>query len=176
MVLLAFSVLVASAVAACGNDEGAGTSAQDETSPSSASVPYRAIEGGKALVGPGDERIPIRSNAITGFVDNVIPEEGVINVTGWAAAGDQSAPAQRVVGVVGATGVGQARPTAERPDVVESYGAPAIEKSGFTLFVEMSALECSAPAGGLTVFGIVDGAAGPLALVGNSEQELDAAC
>jgi hypothetical protein len=177
VVLLAFGASIPLALASCGGDGVPSPSGEEgASSPSSGSIPYRLTKDGKALAGPGGKRIPLRSGAVGGFVDNVIPEGDAINLTGWAAAGDNSGPAQQVVGIVGGAGVGHARPISKRPDVVKEYGEAAIEKSGFTLFLDTATLECSATAGGLTVFGIADGVAGPLAFVGSSEGELDAVC
>lgn len=178
LVLLALAGLMAFGMAACGDDESSSSSTQSSTSssPPAASVPYQVTQGGKVLKGPGGKQIAIQPDAITGYVDNVIPEDGVINLTGWAAKADFSAPVERLVGVVDEMGVAQTKPTVKRPDVVEAYGAAGIEESGFTLFIEASSLDCSAATGGLTVFGIAGGIAGPLELVGNSEQELDASC
>lgn len=180
LVLLALGGLMAFGMAACGDDEASSPSTQSKSSTSSSppavSEPYEVTQGGKVLEVPGGKQIAVQPDAITGYVDNVIPEDGVINLTGWAAMADLSAPVEQLVGVVDEMGVAQTKPAVKRPDVVEAYGAPGIEESGFTLFIEASSLDCSAPAGGLTVFGIADGVAAPLGLVGNSMQELDASC
>lgn len=177
-------VLLALALASCGGGEGepsapaapgpgpGGEAASTESAPAA----YTLADGGRTLVSRGGKRISVQPNAITGFVDSVIPEGGIINVTGWAAAPGLSGPAKRVVGVVAGRSIGEAVPSSKRPDVVEAYGHPAIEASGFTLFIETSSLSCSDPAGGLTVVGIAAKTATPLPLVGDSEKELDGAC
>jgi hypothetical protein len=80
-----------------------------------------------------------------------------------------------VLGIVAGVGVAQAKPTGERPDVVEAFGEPALRNSGFVLSIKTSSLECTAAAG-LTIFGVADRAATPLTLVGDSERLLSEAC
>lgn len=144
-------------------------------SPVSAVASYRLRPGGTVLVDPDGKRIPVRPGASKGYVDNVTTAGSSISVTGWAAAGTLAAPADQVVAVSGGDGVAAIAPTVARPDLVEAYGKPAIEFSGFTLLVKRSALDC-AETPGLTVFGIAEAGASSLTLVGNSESELAAAC
>ena len=177
-VIPAGGAFLALAIAACGSS-GADEASTQSTQNGGESAPparYTLAGGGKALIGPGGQHIAIQPKAITGFVDSVIPEGGVINLTGWAAAPALAGPAQRAVAMVDGKSIGEATPSAKRPDVVEAYGAKAIEGSGFALFVETSSLRCGAPAGGVTVFGIAGETATALPLVGASEKELDSAC
>lgn len=144
-------------------------------SPLSAVDSYRLNPDGTNLVGPDGKQIPVRPGASEGYVDNVVVVGSSISVTGWAAAGTLVAPADQVVAVSGGVGVAGITPAEARPDLVEAYGEPAIEHSGFTFLVERSALDCT-EAPGLTVFGVAEAGASSLTMVGNSESELAAAC
>lgn len=165
------------ALTGCGADQSSSSSTPTGGEPGSPSADqYHLESGGNVLAGPGNQRFRVQPSAVTGFVDSIITEGAVINVTGWAAAPGLSGPARLVVGLVNGQSVGETAPSAKRADVVEAYSAQAIEKSGFALFVETSSLQCDAPAGGLTVMGIAKGVATALPLVGDTEKKLDEAC
>ena len=166
---LALFAVLAIGLSACASEEPA----DNDAGASSVEGSYRLGEDGGTLIGDSSQGLRVRSGAVAGFVDNVIPEGDAVNITGWASTADHSAPAELVVGIVEGRGVSETTPSAERPDLVKAFGTKAIERSGFVFFVETSALDCSARAGGLTVFGVVAGEASPLQFVGNSRRELE---
>ena len=147
--------------------------------PSPSSSPprsYRMTSGRTSLIDTRGRRVMVKPSAIIGYVDNVLSEEGILTLTGWAAIRDLSRPAERVVAMAGKTEIGQSTLDVERPDVVRTYGAPASRRSGFVLSLKPSQLGCTLPAAGVTVFGVAEQVATPLAFVGNSKKELDGAC
>lgn len=161
-------------LAGCGDTEKVAN--EDARAPPTASVPYRLTRDETMLIGPRGRRIPVDRGAVTGFVDNAIPGEGVINITGWGAEANFDRPVETIVGLVGGIGVAQTRPKFKRPDVVDQYNAPGAAESGFALFVRVSDLDCEAPAGGLTVLGVTGNSATPLPMVGSSAQAIDSGC
>jgi hypothetical protein len=156
-------LLLAVAVSACGNSEGSGSSTSGggstETTPP-----------------PVEKEFAVRQGATKGFVDSVRTEGSTVVLTGWAASSDLKGPADFVAGKVGSKTVAEALPTVERSDVAAFYGKPGIKMSGFELRIPTSKLDCSKPAGGLKVYGVLNGNGSTLELVENTKPELEAAC
>jgi hypothetical protein len=142
-------------------------------------VSYRLMDDA-IVAGAENRRIPIRRKAVTGYVDyvtdNVSAHGSVISLSGWAAVERPPRPAAEIVGFVGGAGIAHSKPATLRPDVVLASGESALGRSGFTMFIERSLLECGVRAAGLKIFGVADGMATRLSFVGDSEQQLDAAC
>jgi hypothetical protein len=156
--LLALAVTVS----ACGNSES-----------SSGSTSAGSTE---AVPPPVEKEFAVRQGATKGFVDSAKAEGSTVVLTGWAASSDLKGPADFVAGKVASKTVAEALPTVERADVAAFYGKPGIKKSGFELRIPASKLDCSKPAGGLKVYGVLNGNGSTLELVENTKPELETAC
>lgn len=161
------SVLFAAALltiglAACGNSESNGSTAAEPS--------------GTTRTTPAESSFTVEKGAVRGYVDSAKVEGNTVLLTGWAASGDLSKVAQQAVARVGGKTVAEAVPALERADVAAYYGKPALKHSGFLLRIPLSALECSVPAGGVQVFGVLNGSGGRLALVEGSLGVLSKAC
>jgi hypothetical protein len=155
-------LVLAVAVSACGNSESSsGTTSGGST---------------EATPPPVEKEFAVRQGATKGFVDSARTEGSTVVLTGWAASSDLKGPADFVAGKVGSKTVAEALPTVERADVAAFYGKPGIKKSGFELRIPASKLDCSKPAGGLKVYGVLSGNGSTLELVENTKPELEAAC
>jgi hypothetical protein len=170
LILLSVGVSLILGVSACGNNE----STTPAPSSSSSSPPSGANTTAPAK--PSGLTFSVKTGAVTGYLDSAHVEGADVTLSGWAASSDLAHVASNVSGVVGRKTVAEAVPALERPDVVESYGKPALKQSGFELHVPLSSLKCSAAAGGLTVFGSLNGVGSPLSFVENTEQVLSGAC
>jgi hypothetical protein len=156
-------LVLAVAVSACGNSESSGSSTSGGGST-------------EATPPPVEKEFAVRQGATKGFVDSARTEGSTVVLTGWAASSDLKGPADFVAGKVASKTVAEALPTVERADVAAFYGKPGIKKSGFELRIPASKLDCSKPAGGLKVYGVLSGNGSTLELVENTKPELEAAC
>jgi hypothetical protein len=167
---------------------GAAGCAEDSTAPPSTGADasaapgtpikgkYRLAPGGEALVGPSDKRIPVNPKLTIGYVDAVAtPKSGFIDLSGWGAPTDLSAPADTIVAIAGKRSLAVA-PSIERPDLVDGYDRPGLERSGFVMSVPVSALDCSAPQQGLETFAVANGVAAPLEWLADVPQKIADAC
>jgi hypothetical protein len=156
------AVLLTIGIAACGNSESNGSTA--------------AEPGVTVTAPPNKSNFTVKKGVVRGYVDSAKVEGDTVLLTGWAASSDLSQAAEQAVAQVGGETVVEAVPAIERADVGAYYGKPALKHSGFLLRIPLSALECSAPAGGVQVFGVLHGSGGGLALVEGSSGELSNAC
>ena len=120
------------------------------------------MDGGKALVSSDGTRVPVDPKLVTGYVDGAALNGPYIDLSGWAAPAELSQPADFVVALAGSKSVAGVKPSGERPDLVDGYDRPGLQKAGFSMSIPRSALECSAPSQGLKTYGIAGNAAGPL--------------
>jgi hypothetical protein len=157
-------LLLAVAVSACGNSESSGSTSTSSSGATEATPP------------PVEKEFAVRQGATNGFVDSARTEGSTVVLTGWAASSDLKGPADFVAGKVAGKTVAEALPTVERADVAAFYGKPGIKQSGFELRIPTSKLDCSKPAGGLKVYGVLNGNGSALELVENTKPELEAAC
>jgi hypothetical protein len=153
------------ALAACGNSEDTPTAKGSGTS-----------SGEQTTMRPVETKFSLEPGAVRGYVDSARVEGEAVVLTGWAGSSNLSAAAQQVVGKVADETVAEAVPAVERRDVADFYEKPGLKQSGFELRVPISALKCSAPAGDLKVFGILDGSGSELPLVEGTKGELSEAC
>ncbi len=123
-----------------------------------------------ALVGGGDGRlirlssgaeIPIRPDAVTGFVESVTAPSGSVQVSGWAADGKLRSPARRILVLDGGRVLAAGVPTLDRPDVAGSIG-PGAGRSGFRIVFEDPRTTKLTEPGRLRVFALTDQAASEL--------------
>jgi hypothetical protein len=159
--------------------------AEDSTSPpatgqSAAPKPpvldaHRLAKDGQAIIGPQGGRVPIDPKKVTGFVDAATPNGNYVDLNGWVAVRDLSAPADGVVAIAGNTSVAVV-PTIDRPDVVDGYNQTGLLHSGYGMSVPVSALDCSKPNQGLKTFAVTKEAAGPLEWLGNVDKIVRDAC
>jgi hypothetical protein len=161
--LLAFSV----AVSACGNSESTSGSSTSGSSTSGST---------EAAPPPAEKEFAVRQGATKGFVDSAKAEGSTVLLTGWAASTDLKGPADFVAAKVGGKTVTEALPTVERSDVAAFYGKPGLKQSGFELRIPTSKLDCSKPAGGLKVYGVLNGNGSVLEMVENTKPEIESAC
>jgi hypothetical protein len=129
----------------------------------------------KALMGPSGKQIPVDQEQVVGYVDAAVPNGRYIDLNGWGARADLSAPADTFVAVARGKSVA-VPPSVDRPDVAEGYDKPALERSGFGLSVPLSALDCEAPTQGLKTLAVVDGVAAPMKWLGDVGQTVRDAC
>jgi len=146
------------ALSACGNSESTSGGSAETASPSV------------------EKEFAVRQGATKGFVDSAKTESSAVVLTGWAASSDLKGPATFVAAKIGSKTVAEALPTIERADVAAFYGKPGIKKSGFELQIPTAKLDCSKPAGGLKVYGVLNGNGSQLELVENTKPELEKAC
>jgi hypothetical protein len=137
---------------------------------------YRLAAGGEALRGTSGERLPVDPKLVTGYVDAAVHNGEFVDLSGWAAPADLSSPAEAVLAVGGREAVVAVEPSGERPDLVEGYNRPGLERSGFAMSVPVSSLDCSAPSQGLKIFAVANGAAGRLEWLGDVGQRVRDAC
>jgi hypothetical protein len=156
------AVLLTIGIAACGNSESNGSTSVE----SSVTVTTTSSKS----------NFTVKKGAVRGYVDSAKVEGNTVLLTGWAASSDLSQVAEQAVAQVGGETVVEAVPAVERADVAAYYGKPALKHSGFLLRIPLSALECSAAAGGVQVFGVLNGSGGRLALVEGSSGTLSNAC
>jgi hypothetical protein len=154
---------LALAVSACGNSESTSGSTSGG---STESAPPPAAE----------KEFAVRQGATKGFVDSAKAEGSTVLLTGWAASSDLKGPADFVAAKVSSKTVTEALPTVERSDVAAFYGKPGIKQSGFELRIPTSKLDCSKPAGGLKVYGVLNGNGSVLEMVENTKPEIESAC
>lgn len=159
------AALLALGLAACGNSEN--TPSVESTA---------ATETSATTTTSGKSHFTVNNGAVKGYVDSAKVEGQEVLVTGWAASSNLSQPVEQAVVEVNGKVVTETAPTMERADVAAYYGKPALKHSGFLLRIPISALECSAPAGGVQVFGVLNGTGGRLALVEGSPGVLSKAC
>jgi hypothetical protein len=153
---------LALSVSACGNSET--TSGSTSGGSTEAAPP------------PAEKEFAVRQGATKGFVDSARAEGSTVVVTGWAASSDLSGPADFVVAKVGGKTVTEALPTVERADVAAFYGKPGIKQSGFELRIPTAKLDCSKPAAGLKVYGVLNGNGSSLEMVEDTKPEIEKAC
>jgi hypothetical protein len=180
LAILLVTALLALGISACGGS----TDTNSLAGPNSRGVPiatnpFHLQEGGKSILDSGS-RVSVDPKAVTGYIDGAIPEKrenvNVVSLSGWAASGDLSRAAEAVVAFVGTKAVAALKPTGERPDVAEGYNKPGLKRIGFVLSVPVASLDCSAPAEGLQIFGIVGKGASALTLLENVGQIIASAC
>ncbi|MGN6276255.1 MAG: hypothetical protein ACTHNP_10055 [Solirubrobacterales bacterium] len=131
--------------------------------------------GGETTSG-GNSNFTVKQGAVKGYVDSAKVEGSSVLLTGWAASKNLTEVADEVVAQIGGRAVAQAVPAVERADVAAYYGKPALKHSGFLLRIPVSALECSASAGGVEVFGVLAGSGTKLSFVEGSAGSLSGAC
>lgn len=159
------AALLTLGLAACGNSES--TPSVESTA---------APETSATTTTSGKSHFTVNNGAVKGYVDSAKVEGQEVLLTGWAASNNLSQAAEQGVAEVNGKVVAEAAPTMERADVAAYYGKPALKHSGFLLRIPVSALECSVPAGGVQVFGVLNGTGGRLALVEGSLGVLSKAC
>jgi hypothetical protein len=152
---------------ACGNSENATPAPPSESATGSVS---------EEAAPPKEIKFSVRNGAVKGYVDSSKVEGGAVLLTGWAASSNLSNAAKGIVARVGGKRVAEAVPTVERADVAAYYGKPALKHSGFLLQVPVSSLECSSPAAGVHVFGVIGTSGSALKMVEGSAAGLTAAC
>jgi hypothetical protein len=159
-VALCLAAILSVGVAACGNSESTPTVEPVET----------------ATPPPAQSKFTVKQGVAKGYVDSGKVEGSSVLLTGWAASKDLTEVADEVVAQVGGKTVTQTVPNVERADVAAYYGKPSLKQSGFLLQIPISALECSASAGGVKVFGVLGGDGSQLPFVEGSGDALSGAC
>lgn len=119
--------------------------------------------------------MPIDPKTVTGFVDAATLNGKYLDLNGWIALADLSAPADNAVAIAGKKSVA-VTPTIERPDVVDGYDQEGLLRTGYGMSIPVSALDCSAPDQGLKTYAVARGAAAPLEWLGNVKEIVRDAC
>lgn len=173
------TLALALGLVACGDDEApiGGASTPADSPPQAApSDTYRLSEGGEALITPSGKRIPVDAKLVTGYVDAARQTGSYLDMSGWAGPADLSGPAQTIVAIVGTESVLTKKPSVSRPDLVDGYKRPGLEKAGFVFSLPKSSLKCSAPDGGLKTFAVAGDAATRMEWLSDVGQQVAEAC
>ncbi len=179
---ITLAAVLALGVVSCGDgveldsSDGASSSTPSKTKPLPPVSKIKVLRGGEALAGPGGGRFPVDPKLITGYIDNAVLNGKYIDMSGWAAPADLSAPADWAVAATKTKAVAIVAPSGDRPDLVEGYDRPGLKKAGFAMSVPKSALDCSAPNQGLTTYGVAGDAAGPLKWLADVPKVVASAC
>ncbi len=182
--VLGAAALLALAAGACGDDgsdatgSGGGSTSGSQASGGSTGggTTYRLASGGKVLVDSTGARFPIDPKLVTGYADAAQETDGYLDMSGWAAPTDLSAPADVVVALVGKKSVVTTTPSVARPDLVEGYDRPGLEKAGFVFSIPRGKLECGTPSQGISTYAIAGDAAAELKWLGDVRNQVDAFC
>jgi hypothetical protein len=181
--VLAAAALLTLGASACGDDgsdaTGSGGSTGSQASGGSTGgngKTYRLASGGQALVDSTGARFPIDPKLITGYADAAQETDGYLDMSGWAAPADLSAPADVVVALVGKKSVVTTTPSIHRPDLVDGYDRPGLEKAGFVFSIPRGKLKCGTPSQGISTYAIAGGAAAELKWLGDVRDQVDAFC
>lgn len=143
-------------------------------SPFVSPLEVRLTNTGNVLANSKGKRVDVNPQLVTGYVDRAVVNDDYVEMGGWAAPSDLEHAAGAVVAVVNRTGVAGDRPSGLRPELVEDYSS--IAHAGFLIRVPRSKLDCSAPAQGLTIYGVAGDAAGPLTWLGEVPKIVATAC
>jgi hypothetical protein len=169
-------VALASATFGCAEDS---TTAPASQSTAATTPPvineHRLSPDGKALIGPGHTRIPINPKKVVGYVDAATPNGAYIDLSGWIALADFSAPAKTAVAIAGKRSMAVV-PTVDRPDVVDGYDQPGLLHTGYGMSIPIKSLDCSAPHQDLKTYAVTQNAAAPLEWLSNVGQIIRDAC
>ncbi|HYJ00544.1 MAG TPA: sulfatase-like hydrolase/transferase [Thermoleophilaceae bacterium] len=139
--------------------------------------PYRLDAARKLLADPRGRRITVDYETAKGWVDFARIDGGVLRLSGWAIATGLGGPADRVVAVTGGTSVADTAPSAARPDVARTFDAgDTLLRSGFSMSVPVSLIDCSAPGKGLALLGVVERRATQIPQVKNVRDALGDVC
>ena len=171
--LIAMAVVLAMLGAGCAQQPASSPATGSATTPAAAAVDrHRLSNDGKILIGPAGQQLSVGSKGAIGYIDGAARDGDGIVLSGWVALADLSAPAEQVVVVSGDRSVATA-PTQPRPDVVEGYDKPSLERSGFRVPIDASSLDCSA---GLRAFATTRRTAAPLERLVDVGQVVRDAC
>ena len=140
---------------------------------------FSMAANGETVIDSG-KKIPITSGAVTGYIDNAIPEvrdkKKVVSLSGWAASSDFSQPANAVVAFAGQRAVAAVEPTGDRPDVASGYNKPGLKGIGFVFGVPLNSSVCSPNAPKLQVVGLADGLASSIQWLVDTDKIVPSAC
>lgn len=175
VIAVSLLAIAGSAFAGCADDSTAPPSTQAAAEAPPIVNEHRLTPNGNAITGPGGRRIPIDPKKVTGFVDAATVNGKYIDLNGWIALGDLSAPADRAVAMAGKKSIA-VTPTIDRPDVVDGYDQPGLLHTGYGMSIPISALDCSAPSQGLNTYAVTSAAAAPLEWLGNVNEIVRDAC
>ena len=117
--------------------------------------------GGRLIRLASGAEIPIRPDAVSGFVESVTAPSGSVHVDGWAADRKLRRPARRILVLDGGRVLAAGAPTLDRPDVAGSIG-PGAGRSGFRITFEDPRSTKLVEPGRLRVFALTEGAASEL--------------
>ena len=118
-----------------------------------AGAPSGSLAGGRELR-VGGRTIPIVAGAVTAFVDTAARVGQDATIYGWAADLRRRRPATRLFVFSGRRLVAAVTPKVRRTDIVGTYHAPTLERSGYR-----AAFPAYEAASGIRVFAVADGRA-----------------
>jgi len=126
--------------------------------------------------GAVNRSISVKPGAVKGYADNVSVAGQILWIGGWAVSGDFRQPAREILGRVKGSAISVVEPDELRPDVAEHEHRRSLLHSGFSFQVLISELDCSAPAGGLELLGVIGSTATPLDWLPGTKQAIGNAC
>jgi hypothetical protein len=118
------------------------------------------VDGGEAVVGVGEQEIPVEKGVADGYVDSVKTDGNTVSVAGWATDAAHGQAAGRVLLFNGDRLIQAATPAAQRDDLAAQFG-PGVALAGFE-FTGIDAAEARAGRDRLRVLAVVDGRASEL--------------
>jgi hypothetical protein len=133
----------------------------DEPAPAAEWALTRSGRGQETLRGPDGTPVPVRENALQGYVDTIRDTPGGATVEGWSASVRTHEPAEVVVVFAGDRFVAVAS-RSDRPDVRRALDAPWIANAGFRASAPPGRTLRERPNLGLRVFSIGGGRAAEL--------------
>jgi hypothetical protein len=114
--------------------------------------------------------IEVDPNAVVGFVDSAVANDGQRLITGWAFERESMDPVQAVAVFVGDRFVVSVVPNAERTGLAEQLGTDSVLMSGFAVSIPESALGDDLTL--LRVYGVTSERATELGIVEAVQEEL----
>ena len=118
------------------------------------------VDGGEAVVGVGEQEIPVEKGVAEGYVDSVKTDGDTVSVAGWATDAAHGQAAERVLLFRGDRLIQAGTPAAQRDDLAAQFG-PGVARAGFE-FTGIDVAEARAGRDRLRVLAVVDGRASEL--------------
>jgi hypothetical protein len=134
---------------------------------------YRFVEGQEDILeSSSGDRIAIDPDAVVGFIDSAVANDGRRLITGWAFERETMEPVQSVAVFVGDQFVVSLVPNAERAGLAEQVGTQRVLMSGFAVPIPEAALGNDLSS--LTAYGVTATGASELRIVEAVREQLGA--
>lgn len=101
---------------------------------------YRFSTSDSTITGPDNEVIYVRAQQLTGYIDEVSTDNGIVQLNGWAASVELNRIADYFLLQIDNQLFYLGISSNPRMDVVAAFNAPVLEKSGFSFKINKSLL------------------------------------